>query len=581
MRDIDSADDAEVTGRAHTLTPARAYITVVAAALAILWLILGVLLFVILKNNSGQFTYTIDDPYIHMSIARNLVEHGTWGINAQEFSSASSSLGWTLLVAATYMVFGVNQYSPLVLNLIFATATVLAALVILKRHIRSNLYVLLILLALIAGIPLAPIVYTGQEHVMQLLVTLVFAYIAALVISGGEPGREKRYFYWLLALAPLLTLARYEGLAVVAAVCFALLLRRRWVYSIAIGAMAMLPLVLFGIISRANGSFFLPNAIVLKSRPFIMSTAGDFLETFVWSVGSTLTTVPHFLMLLAVGLIALVATLAVRKQRFWEDRSAVLLAVFLLTALLHAEFGAYGWFYRYEAYVVALGIVALGFTLDSLRPSLRSVARFDREALIKAGIFAVALLLLAQPLLERSLLAHRQTRYAAGNIYDQNYQMGLFLNEYYQGEGVAVNDIGATSYLGDARILDLWGLGNAEVVEQKRRKGVAGLGIGAALSVDEIDRLATAYGVRLAIVNESWFTIYGEIRLPAQWVRVGQWTMIDNVISDNDTVTFYAVDPDEAATLIANLRDFSGDLPAAVIQSGEYVTAVRYPLTAD
>ncbi|MHB8967363.1 MAG: hypothetical protein ACYC5A_10700 [Thermoleophilia bacterium] len=563
-----------MTSKAHNATPARTLITVAAIALVILWLILAVLLVVILRNNGGQFTYTIDDPYIHTTIARNLVEHGVWGINAHEFSSASSSLGWTLLIAATYLVFGVNQYSPLVLNFIFATAVVVAVLVILKRHIRSDLYVLFILLALIAGIPLAPIVYTGQEHVMQLLVTIVFAYLAALVISGVEAGREKRYFFWLLALAPLLTLARYEGLAVAAAVCFALLLRRRWVYAIAIGGMALLPVALFGIISRANGSFFLPNAIVLKSRPFIMSSVGDFFDTFVWSVGSTLTTVPHFLMLLTVGFIALLATLAVRKQRFWEDRSAALLAVFLLTALLHAEFGAYGWFYRYEAYVVALGIVALGFTLDSLRPSWRSVARFDRDALIKAGIFAAALLLLAQPLLERSLLAHRQTRYAAGNIYDQNYQMGLFLNEYYRGEGVAVNDIGATSYLGDARILDLWGLGNAEVVEQKRRKGVAGLGIGAALSVDEIDRLATAYGVRLAIVNESWFTIYGEIRLPAQWVRVGQWTMIDNVITDNDTVTFYAVDPDEAPTLIANLKDFSDDLPATVIQSGKYIESV-------
>ena len=46
----------------------------------------------ILSQTGGAFLYPLDDPFIHMQVARNLSLHGVWGINPQEFGSASSSL---------------------------------------------------------------------------------------------------------------------------------------------------------------------------------------------------------------------------------------------------------------------------------------------------------------------------------------------------------------------------------------------------------------------------------------------------------------------------------------------------------
>ena len=42
-------------------------------------------------KNGGQFVYTLDDPYIHMAIAKNVVRHGVWGVTPFQFSSSSSS----------------------------------------------------------------------------------------------------------------------------------------------------------------------------------------------------------------------------------------------------------------------------------------------------------------------------------------------------------------------------------------------------------------------------------------------------------------------------------------------------------
>ncbi|MFW9989306.1 MAG: hypothetical protein ACFFC3_11675 [Candidatus Odinarchaeota archaeon] len=57
---------------------------------------------------------------------------------------------------------------------------------------------------------------------------------------------------------------------------------------------------------------------------------------------------------------------------------------------------------------------------------------------------------------------------------------------------------------------------------------------------------------------------------PAEWVKVGEWTIIENVICAADTVSFYVVHPLEVDNLISNLKEFSNRLPDDIIESGMY-----------
>ena len=89
---------------------------------------LGALVLFFLRYATGYRThpivYALDDTYIQMAIAKNLSLDMTWGINAGEFASASSSILWPLLLGTVYAGFGINEFAPFLLNLLFAAAAI-------------------------------------------------------------------------------------------------------------------------------------------------------------------------------------------------------------------------------------------------------------------------------------------------------------------------------------------------------------------------------------------------------------------------------------------------------------------------
>jgi hypothetical protein len=153
------------------------------------------------------------------------------------------------------------------------------------------------------------------------------------------------------------------------------------------------------------------------------------------------------------------------------------------------------------------------------------------------------------------------------NIFEQQYQMGSFVRQYYQGSTVALNDVGAVNFLADIQCLDLWGLANRDVTRLKRERNY---------HTRDIAGLCKEAGARIAMVYDYWYggAVGG---LPAEWVRVGQWTIRNNVIVGGDTVSFYALDPSEVSHLTQCLQEFGQRLPRDVIQGGSYLGTRRTP----
>ena len=58
---------------------------------------------------------------------------------------------------------------------------------------------------------------------------------------------------------------------------------------------------------------------------------------------------------------------------------------------------------------------------------------------------------------------------ATKNIHEQQYQMGRFLAEHYEGTTVTANDIGAITFLADIGCVDLVGLASMEAAQLRRK----------------------------------------------------------------------------------------------------------------
>ena len=215
---------------------------------------------------------------------------------------------------------------------------------------------------------------------------------------------------------------------------------------------------------------------------------------------------------------------------------------------------------RYSAYIVGFGLWTLWLALADLWPR-----KFDLQ-----HVPAYALLVLLAP----TFFGHLRVRHnwlvnaqpidlASSNIYSQQYQMGLFVQRYYDDGAVAVNDIGAVSYLSNAQTIDVWGLGNREVAD---------LRLDDAYDVDEMASIVREAGADIAIVYNDWINdSVGAV--PVAWIPVGHWDVVTPIILGSPQVTFYATHDAAVAPLIANLQDFKDRLPyPEVFQSGRYIT---------
>jgi hypothetical protein len=530
--------------------------------IALLWLILILVLNDSLTKTQGHPVYALDDAYIHMAMAKNFSQHGVWGVTAHHFSSTSSSLLWTLLLSALYLIFGVNETIPLLLNFFFATLLLVFIFHIFRSHRFPPWVQTLIAAAFILFIPLPYLVFGGLEHVLQILVNLAYIYTAALVISADTPTKEKpgkSMRNLLLFLAPLIVMVRFEGLFILFAVSLLLLARKRWTLFIINAAAGLLPAVVYGIISVSSGWYFLPNSVLLKGTRPDITNIGKILE-FLYAGLRQLIYNVHLLVLL-IGVLALLWMLLKKHNRLWLLPN-IMAMVFMITLACQAFFSESGYFVnrypwiRYDAYLAALGMFTILIACADFLPLSPQEPQNKTQQGTGKIIAVLLVFVFILPLAERGIRTGLKVARATANIYGQQYQMGLFLQKYYPGQPAAVNDIGAVCFLADIDCLDVWGLASKDIGDLQLNK---------TFTAENIVSVARKSGARLAVVYDQFFRLVGiDSDLPKTWIKVGQWRIPNNVVCVRDTVTFYALDESEVPLLARNLKEFMSQLPPEV-----------------
>ena len=329
-------------------------------------------------------------------------------------------------------------------------------------------------------------------------------------------------------MAALLTASRYEGLFLVALACLAFVALGQWRRGLLVGLSAAAPLAVLGLVSVGHGSYLLPNSLMIKTGREGASIWSLLLRPFDPADVAFLQRDHPLLWVLAAGATAaLIAGVRARAMR--DARVLMPLGLALMTAL-HVHFApssAY-WVYRYDAYLIGVGVLVAAVLLSRVATSLP--ARWQTTS----GVLAVAAMAAWTATLGhmREGLYPRVEIESASLTYREHYEAAQFVHDRRPGETVIVNDVGAMAFVSGADVLDLFGLCSVEPVT---------LRLAGPYDKVDVEAWTLPYQPSLAVVQLSWGWVVG--RLPDDWLKVAEVELLP----EGRRVGFFATTHDVAA----------------------------------
>lgn len=491
----------------------------------------------VVRQTGGMFVYPLDDSYIHLALARTLVLHHNWGIGPTEFASASSSPGWTVLLAMTEAVGGFHLINGLILNTIFVIVLLFAVDHCIKIFVPSVTlwFRYFALIAILFCTPLTSLTMIGMEHVAQALSILLFIILATqILVLPPKATMPLRRIARIFLVAIFAGAIRYEAVFVVIPVCICLVFRRR------IGIAAMVALcsavapIMFGIYFHHKSGFWLPFSVMAKASGQLPLSAKYFLDQ---------THGFHALL----PLVVLVWLLRFRKLRFWHP-SQLLLFFAASVTMLHLAVAPVGWLMRYESYLVCLCIFALCVVVAELHSLafLRSFRKFSPNQKYATVLLVLLVLGLGFDLTRRAIRGIVEPVHASEDRFLEHIQMARIVSGAYDHDAVVVNDIGTIAYYNDAHLLDVIGLGSIEPIRDRRDKH--------SFTAADVASWALSQHASIAILQTQWQRVSSVI--PPTWTKIQTWTIPRNVVFKDFEISFFAVEAREIPRLCATLAQF-------------------------
>lgn len=462
-----------------------------------------IIIFFIIFNSNNFFTYTLDDPYIHLELAKNFI-NGNFGINMSEFSAPSSSILWIfLLTPFTNLEF--YLFVPFILNSIFFIITSLLLILFFRDKFQNINYGILVSLLFLFSINAYGLVFTGMEHSLHLLLTL---FTTICLMNSDWFKRYNFLFYFSIIIAPLV---RYEALAI------------------------SFPFLIYIFIShplerkKCILSTFLIFGFIIGYSYYLYLNLGEILPSSVMakqdslSKGGVLSVIENIYQNLKVY--GFVFCLYISSFFHIKQKNYAFIFSIVFSMFMFLMFGKTGWYGRYEVFYIT-------FILILFIHNIYEKFRFEPNHIY---LFCLT------PLMFLNLIyCTLTTPLASSNIYNQQYLVSQFVKKI--NKPVAVNDLGLISYFSDNYVLDLWGLGNSKALTARKNN-----------ELDYVFSLSKKYNTEILIIYTEWFStenlskfthvadLYlNEKRITTASNKVSFYVSNENLISDlkNELLNF-------------------------------------------
>ena len=461
---------------------------------------------------SPRFSYTLDDPFIHLRLSQEIAR-GHYGINPSEFSSPSSSILWPFLLVP-FIATALAIYAPLAINVVCLLAFAWVA----YRAFQGGPAAAIKVIALVLATNSLGLVFTGMEHSLQLLLTVI---CAAGLLQEVQTDKIPK---WLIAALILQPLIRYENFGITLAIATFLFFRGHRKEALVAIVIPAIVAIGFSLFLHSLGLGFLPNSIVAKTN----SLQGSALTRMLVALQDNMA--QNRLLFRFEASLAFLCLISFKKCQ-WVG------VVACAVLIMHLLVGKYGWFDRYEQYVNAFLLVL------ALQAEVAVWKGTERIYFIALGIFAS--LWFGFPSAEQYMFRAKAIPIDAANISNQQLQMHRFTNDFWR-KPVGVNDLGWVSWDDPNYVLDLWGLGSASAL--KLRLGHSGK------DVRWMDDICKSHNVKLCMLFHQWFPY-----VPPNWVEAGK--LIRGHGGQMDEVYFLVTDPRYLPEVRADMAKFAQTLP--------------------
>ncbi|MCX7735085.1 MAG: glycosyltransferase family 39 protein [Candidatus Kapabacteria bacterium] len=524
----------------------------------------------IINSCSGHFIYGLDDTYIHLSLAKNFLESGNFGINHEEFGFATSSPLWTVILIIIFKIFGYNELVPFYLNILISILIIILSLRIVNKSLDNLPSLFSLIILIILSIPIIPMIFIGMEHLLHLLISLLF--ISVTLNLKYEQDKKTKNLIFLAILSILLTLVRYEAIfLIIATSIFMIMSPIRIKYFLIVAFFAIVPHIIIGFYSISYGGLFFPNPILLKGYEGADSII-SFIQRYVYSGVINLVENSHLLVAFLISIGLLIYIHFQNKNNFLETLSKNniesfnenfpfqekteyvkdLILIFLITSIFHLQFAKTGWFYRYEAYLVGIFLI---FLLPFLAKLLIGYTKKTNFFVIAKGRFLFILLsiLLILPFIHRGIESHNKLRFAPINIYEQQFHISRFLDKYYKNQPIGMNDIGLVSLSTNVKVIDVYGLADNNITKAK---------FDGVYSPEYFYDYLKKKNCNILVIFDAWFK--KEIKYNTELIRVATWKIENNEVCGMDEVTFYTLDLQKAENLKTYLEKYKEIMPKTI-----------------
>ena len=416
---------------------------------------------------NGRHGFPIDDAWIHLTYARNLVEQSTFAyFPGDPTTSGSTSPLYTLLVALSIAVFGESNLTIYGLGIAFHLGFLLLVGMWAKLRLQNPWLALATVLLLGLSRHIGILAISGMEtSLFLLLIALVFYAQAA-----------KRPLLTSTALG-LIIWARTDGIILLVVVAIHELLQRTWTNadnrekprtSWWLMLMPAAGLAFgYGLFNKVIGGAWLPSTFAGKTAYYSNKPRATFLDYDLvncFFIDAWMVLLPF--VILAVGACALQI---LRKRPSPMAPEVGWLIALPLAYLVMLPFAG-----RFQRYLVpalpafaVLGVYGLQFLAASF--ARRGVLPSNKAA---TAVITVVLLIAAIPHCGGALVARGAFAQACDYHYVRHERVGQWLDANTPPDSViATHDIGAIAYYSRRRVIDLVGLVRPEVIEHLHTPG--------------------------------------------------------------------------------------------------------------